>query len=924
MSESKNIINIIENEINIYNEVEARFDILSSLPKNFNYNFKELVHLICKVKNVRKHGKLLFFCDTILKDNEKECKNIVFYKHQILNYNSKDDTSKNEDSYIYSGHNKYGSGFYFIKNTFNENARTRDSNIQLVISKDFYIDEEKFVLYQSYLLNNGHKEYKAENEEMLVKNSLFHSIHLCNQSYSILKELRENAQISTSRQDNINDDKNNISLILINEYIKHEIISKVIKTDSWIYIIGLPARTNTNEKSILVFSSYLLKVNYEYFNISELLKLFENSYFSTLTVCRSLQVKEDYIHNIYYDEERKKKYILNIVYKNKDYKSICNQKMNNFEIFIIKIIDIIPKVFTIHPSEFKCNMNDIQSSKNLLKYFNIDIFNDHLPNDNKKEEIIIEGQKKNKKKKKKKKKKDIMSYMNNKKVPQIHWMINHIKNLFKEIKKGNLNDPIFCHEDIILWSRHLVNKYIESNSIFFENYLEFLKLFIEKNDKLVNEKNIRKVENNIEVCTKKNVHIFENSSWSNIEFYNIRDLYLDNTTDTQIKENPNCKRSDEENINSNYFTSDICRVNYDEREYNNLEKEQNNNTYVLDEINYNFRQNNLTYDYCVLDVGGGKGDLGIYISLVFKNVLVIILDINVNSLFSCFIKVYTNKIKNVVIMHESILYFDFKKYKIDLIVGLHCCGGLTDYTLKKCINEKIPFLICSCCYTKYSELRKYIFDFKNNIIMNEVNNYIYNKNYYSCMNYITGDHVEDMCAPKYKSYTTTDMENSYRGITNFDTNNITDHTRNNYTDYPFSCSKERDHANLKGNSSTKGTYNCYHDNKLQYNPDINEDDNISEFNNYKKKYDKYGKKIMRRTIPNIYSFVNLLSKLCESENPTISFKCMHFYNNLRFKILQILFNATINLEEKVSLNLSLHSFPISFSPKNIVLKGFFS
>ncbi|SCM23512.1 conserved Plasmodium protein, unknown function [Plasmodium chabaudi adami] len=902
MVENKCVINVIENEINVYNQKEIKFEDPEKFSNEENgncNNFPSFVHLICKVKNVRKHGKSLFFCDVILNDNwdsdndsnDSNNNNLAFYKYQCLYSGGKDNEPNIHDTNSRSNIDKY----YLVKNIFNENVITKKSHIQLVINKDFYINEEKFILYENYLLNKYKKKYLYENDETkLINCSLHYSLNLSKHYFS-------NLENDGNKMDENDDSEYKIPLILLNEYIKHDTAKKLIKTDSLLYIIGLPALTNTSEKSIIVFSSYLLKVNYEYFNISELLALFEKNNFSVLTVCRSLIVKDDYIYNMYKNDYMKKKqYILNIVYKNKNYESISNQKMNNFEIFIIKMIDVIPKLFEIQYSDFKYKINQIQDAEQkntLCNDFNLNTINGTtLTEDgaiqNKASDNVNEGGEK----KKKKKKKDIASYMNNKKIPQIHWMINHIKKMFKEIKKKNSKiNCNFYYEDIILRIGDLVNKYIESDSTLFEKYIEFLKMVIEKNNNLVNEENVKKINDNYEMCLKKNPNIFEKLNWKNVDFYNIKDFYMDNDN---IKKEDNVEKVEKvekweticENENKDKIKNEGENTSYKNCEQNSKTYNENVGIDNINEMNSdtvtNVDTNNLSYDYCILDVGGGKGDLGIHISLAFKNVLVIILDINVSSLINCFIKTYVNKIKNVLIVHESILNFDFKKYKIDLIVGLHCCGGLTDYTLNKCINEKIPFLICSCCYTKFRDLRKYIFDFKNYGIMNVINNYIYNKGY----------------------------ENGQINHEEANKNDI------NINGMKCQCNDLINYTNINNMDKNDKDESYKVENCID---SENDSENNSDCNEKKNKYDIYSKKKIRRNIPTVYSFVNLLSKLCESENIHISHKCMHLYNNIRFCILQKIFDDNNKEGNKEKLTLSLHSFPVAFSPKNIVLKGYY-
>ncbi len=39
-------------------------------------------------------------------------------------------------------------------------------------------------------------------------------------------------------------------------------------------------------------------------------------------------------------------------------------------------------------------------------------------------------------------------------------------------------------------------------------------------------------------------------------------------------------------------------------------------------------------------------------------------------------------------------------YKIEFLVALHACGGLTDLALQYAVKQQCPFLICPCCYVK--------------------------------------------------------------------------------------------------------------------------------------------------------------------------------------------------------------------------------
>ncbi|SBT35941.1 conserved Plasmodium protein, unknown function [Plasmodium ovale wallikeri] len=418
MYENNCTIDVIESEISIYDEKKSKFETLCKFSNIPNYNFGNFVHLICKIKNVRKHGKLLFFCDAFSEGTKCENEFFIFYKiHCLRNVHRGEHCagrSSERNNELCSERNtelcserntelcserntelcsernrelcsernkelcsdkrdgsKKDEDIHVIRNIFSERDTMTNRSIQLVISKDFYVDEEKFCLYEKYLLSRAQKNYQLSMEELLWDRSVRYSINLSKQFYNNVKENNACCEKLNKLQDEENKKEKTVPLLLLNEYVKHEI------------------------------------VNYEYFNISELLRLFENKHFSMLTLCRSLKVKKEYIVNIYKEEEKKKKFLLNIVYKNKDYNSICNQKMNNFEIFIIKVIDVIPKLFEINASEFGSNVDkeeDIERKKILLTDFNISTFNHQVPVECTTEENTVGGQKRKKKKKKKKKK----------------------------------------------------------------------------------------------------------------------------------------------------------------------------------------------------------------------------------------------------------------------------------------------------------------------------------------------------------------------------------------------------------------------------------------------------------------------------------------------------------------------------------------
>ena len=142
--------------------------------------------------------------------------------------------------------------------------------------------------------------------------------------------------------------------------------------------------------------------------------------------------------------------------------------------------------------------------------------------------------------------------------------------------------------------------------------------------------------------------------------------------------------------------------------------------------------------YHIIDVGGGRGDLATAIALAFPEAIVSVVDINESSLqagmkyaqelgcaermnfcFSDMEKVMKkmaiskppgsllNEQESVVADDCSFLLEDSLSMHgaqslppVDLVVGLHACGDLSDLALTFSNHLQIPFVLCPCCYTK--------------------------------------------------------------------------------------------------------------------------------------------------------------------------------------------------------------------------------
>jgi hypothetical protein len=109
-----------------------------------------------------------------------------------------------------------------------------------------------------------------------------------------------------------------------------------------------------------------------------------------------------------------------------------------------------------------------------------------------------------------------------------------------------------------------------------------------------------------------------------------------------------------------------------------------------------------TQPKCVLDVGGGRGDLAVQIALSFPKAKVIAVDCNRSSIDAG--KVYARHCG--VIDRIEFVEMNFSCYveeyepNIDCIVALHACGDLSDMALSLASSMGCNFIICPCCYPK--------------------------------------------------------------------------------------------------------------------------------------------------------------------------------------------------------------------------------
>jgi hypothetical protein len=114
----------------------------------------------------------------------------------------------------------------------------------------------------------------------------------------------------------------------------------------------------------------------------------------------------------------------------------------------------------------------------------------------------------------------------------------------------------------------------------------------------------------------------------------------------------------------------------------------------------------------ILDVGGGRGDLACMLAANFPWLFVTVVDINEDSLLAgqAFARNYEKcnilpRMRFVcspfsVQFNASSAWESLKPPPIDLVVGLHACGGLTDLAISYAMQNQCRLLVVPCCYSR--------------------------------------------------------------------------------------------------------------------------------------------------------------------------------------------------------------------------------
>ena len=111
----------------------------------------------------------------------------------------------------------------------------------------------------------------------------------------------------------------------------------------------------------------------------------------------------------------------------------------------------------------------------------------------------------------------------------------------------------------------------------------------------------------------------------------------------------------------------------------------------------------------ILDIGGGKGHLSNALAQYFgpNTVEVRVIDISFGAIKNGQMRAKRQMLQNIqyrVQNATTLLTSPNNDERVDLVVGLHACGTLTDIALHYASHHRAAFVICSCCYMSNSHL----------------------------------------------------------------------------------------------------------------------------------------------------------------------------------------------------------------------------
>lgn len=131
----------------------------------------------------------------------------------------------------------------------------------------------------------------------------------------------------------------------------------------------------------------------------------------------------------------------------------------------------------------------------------------------------------------------------------------------------------------------------------------------------------------------------------------------------------------------------------------------------------------------VLDVGGGKGDLAVWLARHRPAWRTVAIDVNARSVeagraavseagFEAIARIEVCDATSLLRPRDHSTALDQEGAarvpagvpagvgSFDAVVGLHCCGGLTETALLIALQHRVPFCICTCCFCSHPHLAR--------------------------------------------------------------------------------------------------------------------------------------------------------------------------------------------------------------------------
>lgn len=100
----------------------------------------------------------------------------------------------------------------------------------------------------------------------------------------------------------------------------------------------------------------------------------------------------------------------------------------------------------------------------------------------------------------------------------------------------------------------------------------------------------------------------------------------------------------------------------------------------------------------VVELGSGSGQLGLLLAYLYPHIQFVLIELSDAKLCVSQQRAETAKLENVHHLYGSAADMLQRVQQLDLLIGLHCCGSLTDYLLAHAASRGAAFVCAPCCY----------------------------------------------------------------------------------------------------------------------------------------------------------------------------------------------------------------------------------